>query len=148
MCILRRTTNQLCSNNTDTPIQFGTADVDTDTMATTGASAKITIKTAGVYQISWNLSWDNIGTGVATAFFAGWVRVNTGGQRYAQHLERAQSSFEVRPRYSGALMLKLSVNDTLELVARQEGYGAGVNVRADTSGFGEPQLSATWVGNN
>jgi hypothetical protein len=146
VCALTRTTNQLCANNTDTPIQFGTSNFDTDSMGTTGASAKITIKTPGVYQVSYHLSFANIGTGVATAFFMSWVKLNASARRYAQNKLRGQNSFDVHPRFTGAVLMDLVLNDELTLVARQEGYVAGINVTVGDDEYGYPQLSAVWVG--
>ena len=56
-CRLIRATAQTIPNSADTIISMSSAEYDTDSMATTGASSRITISTPGIYLITYEVKW-------------------------------------------------------------------------------------------
>jgi D-alanyl-D-alanine dipeptidase len=149
MCILHRTTAQTISNNTETVVQYGTAAVDTgatespaDAMATTGASARITIKTAGVYQVSLQVAW----TSVASTFIrASWIKWTSGATiRRIAPAEYKVTDGSVATSMSTAV--SLAVNDTLEgLVYHDRGSNLDIALYGGAGNLASV-LSAVWIG--
>lgn len=107
MCRLTRSTNQTISNNTVTVVAYDAADIDTDSMATTGASAKITANTAGVYAVGYTVLW---GTTSTVGYRQAWVTISGSG-RYA--------GSTVYPAGSGSGGWFLTGSDIVSLTAGQ-----------------------------
>ena len=121
MCKLTRGSNQTITNNTVTVVAYDTADIDTDSMATTGASAKITANTAGVYAVGYTVLWGN--TSSIAGYRQAWVTINGSG-RYA--------GSTIYPLNSGTGAWFITGSDIVELSA-----GQYVDLRVVTSGGNE-----------
>jgi len=139
MCRLTRATNQTLSNNTVTVVAYDTADIDTDSMATTGASAKITANTAGIYQVGYTILWGNTST---VGYRQAWVTIGGSG-RYAGSTVYPAGSGNGGWFLTGTDILSLSAADTLDVRCVQASGGN------ETIGpfAGTPiAFYATWLG--
>jgi hypothetical protein len=141
MCRLVRTTDQTITIDTDTRVQFNSSVFDTNpTMATTGASAKITINTPGVYSINAYSQWTSVG--VANNYRYHWVRLNLGSVRLA--------SFRIynpggNMGLSSSDIVSLASGDELEMYVRSEvassSLGSQVNMGETRASF-----AVAWLG--
>ncbi len=107
MCKLTRGSNQTIANNTVTVVAYDTAAIDTDSMATTGASAKITANTAGVYAVGYTVLWGSTST---VGYRQAWVTISGSG-RYA--------GSTIYPLNSGTGAWFITGSDIVELSAGQ-----------------------------
>lgn len=107
MCKLTRGSNQTIANNIITVVAYDTAAIDTDSMATTGASAKITANTAGVYAVGYTVLWGSTST---VGYRQAWVTINGSG-RYA--------GSTIYPLNSGTGAWFITGSDIVELSAGQ-----------------------------
>ena len=120
MCRLTRSTNQEISNSTVTVVGYDTVDIDTDaTMGTTGAGAKITINTAGVYQVGYTILWGNTST---VGYRQAWVTIGGSG-RYAGSTVFPAGSPSGGWFLTGTDILSLSAADTLDVRCIQASGG-------------------------
>ncbi len=135
-CRITRTATQSINSATDTLIAFTAgADFDTeapsDPMFSSGTNTTMTIRTAGLYQVSFGVVYATNTTGTR---FAG---VRLGGS--ATHpYEQASAGTPGDVTLSGSLLMSLSVGNALTLNVYQTSGGA-LNVNYAT-------LSAAWVG--
>ena len=120
MCRLSRSTNQTLSNNTVTVVAYDAVDIDTDaTMGTTGAAAKITINTAGVYQVGYTILWGNTST---VGYREAYVAIGGSG-RYAGSTVYPANSGSGAWFLTGTDILSLAAADTLDVRCVQASGG-------------------------
>lgn len=135
-CRLIRATNQTIANNTDTIISMSSAEYDTDSMATTGASSRITISTPGIYLITYEVKWTTGGTFGRIAF--------VGKNGTSLHLADAR----VTPT-TGALFISSSAVASLiatDFLVPYVYQASGGNVDMTTDNGYSCALTATWIG--
>ena len=146
LCRLALTgTSSVTSGGAGLIVPFGAADVDTDTMATTGAGAKITIKTAGVYQVSFAVLWT---AGTSGNVRQATVRKNSTGT--AQGMSGIFSDGNHAAMSNGLIislknstLTSLAVNDTLDLNVFQDSGGP---ITVGAGNVAATFLTAAWVG--
>lgn len=136
-CRIERTATQSINNATDTLVAFTAgASFDTespsDPMFSSGTNTTITIRTAGIFLVSFNVTFAANTTGTR---FAG-VRLGGGATQPSAQVGGHNSPGDVT--LNGTFPMSLSVGNALTLNVYQTSGGA-LNV---TSGF----LSAVWVG--
>lgn len=142
MCKLVAATTQSVANSTDTTLTLGTSEIDTDSMGTTGAAAKITINTAGVYMVTYSATM--VASAGGTIRFATVAKNGTGSPNAATGFFWASAPFTAgySASWRGGGLLNLAVNDYLQLVVIQDSGGA-LNVGNLSN---HTFLSAVWVG--
>ena len=140
MCRLTRSTNQTLSNNTVTVVAYDAVDIDTDaTMGTTGAAAKITINTAGVYQVGYTILWGNTST---AGYRQAWVAIGGSG-RYAGSTVYPAGSGSGAWFLTGTDILSLAAADTLDVRCVQ---ASGGNETIGAFAGTPIAFYATWLG--
>ena len=139
MCSISRTASQSINSGTDTVVAFDTSVIDTDGMGTTGASAKITIQTAGVYVITFAVCFAAY---TSTTTRQAFVAKNAGTGTRLIFLNITPTAGAVN--FNGSVIASLAASDTLTGYVYHE-RGSAVNI--ESSG-GHPAciMSATWVG--
>jgi hypothetical protein len=146
MCRLTRTTDQSINSGTETRVQFGTAVFDTDpTMATTGASAKITINTAGVYLVNAESMWQSVST--LTFYRYHYVAVSSTVERIARQGVFHSGGVQA---ISSSAVVSLAAGATLELFVFHT-RGSALDISTTGSALGTTpgavaSLSAAWLG--
>lgn len=136
-CILQRTSAQSIPSGAVTRVEFDSESVDTDTLGTTGASAEIVLKTAGIYAITWNGYFDGASSG-GTSYRQGWVDID--GDRWAWH---RRDPADERTALGGSIILSMAGTETIGLYVIQNSGGAK-NFQP-SSGL-VPTLSVVWIG--
>jgi hypothetical protein len=123
MCRLVCAASQSINNNTDTLVTLGTSDFDTNSMGTTGAAAKITINTAGVYQVSYSITLTNGAGGTYRA--ATIVKNGTGSASSGTGLFWGTTFFSAgsSPTFKASGLLSLAATDYLQLQVYQDSGG-------------------------
>lgn len=137
-CLITRSTDQGISHATDTLMQFtGGATFDTEPAATpmfsSGTNTRITIRTAGIYSVSYVLSWS--GTSTSGTRFAG-VRLNGSVTNLRSESNAGASGYGIS--CSGCSLFSLAAGDYLTLNLYQTS-GSSLNAYGG-------MLSAAWVG--
>jgi hypothetical protein len=141
MCKLSSSAATSTTNATDTIIALGTSDFDTDSMGTTGASARITINTAGVYLVSYSVTWGTSASGSRWATVSkNGVGSPVGGTGNGW-TGTVPSSTSTTNNLS-SFLLSLAASDYLQLYVHQT---SGGSLNAGTIGAGS-FLSAIWIG--
>lgn len=137
MCRLTRTTAQtIATGGTAKTVEFGTSSFDTDSMGTTGASAKIVTPTAGVYQVSFFANWDNPGADITRQ---AWVERSSTRILYAQ-----ETVTNGALTLCNSMLIDCAANDELTLKVYHE---RGSNLDITTfAGSEAAMLSVVWVG--
>jgi len=139
VCIVRRTTNQTISNNTDTVIDFEAAasiEADTHGMFDTGNPDLLTVKRAGVYLITANVVFAEGTTGYRDMYIVA-------DSNFVARELRSNLDATVQVLNASALAV-LAVGDVIEVVVR---HTQGTNLNITTLGNYSPRLSAMWVRN-
>lgn len=135
MCGLTRAATQSINNATDTLVQLDTSSFDTDGMGTTGAAAKITINTAGIYMVTCGASFAANTTGVRN--ISVWRNGSTGDriidvQGYVTSVTSANT-------VTASRAVSLAAGAYIDLRVYQTS-GVALNLQAQT------WLTATWLG--
>lgn len=149
MCMLTYSTTQAVTTATNTVVTFDTAAIDTDpTMATTGAGAKITINTTGVYQVSYVVSFSGqaaaAGDRRAAVIKNGAGSVGgTGTNLYGWTSTPSALANNNIPVLSASFLMDLTATDYIQLAVY---HTQGANVNVGYVNYGLPLLSAAWVG--
>lgn len=142
MCKLKVNATQSLPNGTDTMVTFGASDFDTDTMGTTGASARITINTAGVYLVTYS-----VGFAAGTPGGGRFVTIAKNGTGSALNAtgfgwNGAAGSTSLQSMVTNAVTLSLAATDYLQINAWQSS-GGNLNIGAiPESTF----FSVVWIG--
>jgi hypothetical protein len=140
MCLITRTATQSINNTTDTLIAFtagatfdtGTTDSPSDPMFSSGTNTTITIRTAGIYLVSFQVNWAGNNAGVRYA------NVRLGGVATSAPAQEVHAGGTANHALNGTIPISLSVGNALTLNVFQSSGGA-LNVNS-------AQLSAIWVG--
>ena len=131
-----RTTNLSISNTTDTIVTFSSSEFDNDTMWNVSNPTRLTITTAGIYIVSYTLSWASNSTGERI----GWVQKNgTSVNRWA-NLRAA--GFAAEAWQTGSALISCVAGDYLQLGCYQSSGGA-LNLEVNTAKY--VRLSAARV---
>ena len=136
-CRIRRTTNQLIANSTETAISFDVEDFDQGNMADLAAQpTRITIATAGIYLVGgWN-AWAANTAGDRA------IRVIKNGEAVADGIVQqdspAPNGAGVEPTRALNTIFKFAAGDYIELVIVQS---SGINLNSLTRPYGP----AFWV---
>jgi hypothetical protein len=128
--------NQSLANGADTALTFPAATYDTDGMYSGSATDRITIQTAGIYQISATVNFTSSAVGERIVYISG------GGSRLFMSRVSANASGSTTICVSGSSSLAAAA--VVQVFAFQSSGGA-LNV-IGTSVFEPTNLSAVWVG--
>jgi hypothetical protein len=135
---VRRTTAQSIVNGTMSVVGFDTVDHDTNTLWSSGASSRLTIKTPGLYLVSANVDWVNNAAGSRDC----WVQRNGNSlDRVAETMGGPATTGDSRQNL--ASVVRLAAGDYLELGVYQ-GSGGALNITPATNESN--LLTATWLG--
>lgn len=143
LCIVTHNANQSFADNTEATPAFNTETRDTNGMHDTVTNnSRITIATAGVYWVEFNLEFT--GRTDYISLYA-YVRLNGGTAiRYASHGAIVDAG--VAPALGKAFPYPFGVGDYIELRAYQNNTA---NAAANILSLGSnrsPSFSATWIG--
>jgi hypothetical protein len=131
MCIVSRSSALTYVSAAD--IAWNSEDIDTNAMFDSGASTKITIKTAGVYIVTLNVQF--AATSVGASSGTGTILVG-GAERAAS---TSMGNVGGSTRVNSSLVRSLSVND--EITSKFTFAGAAGTLTIATTSF----LSAVWI---
>ena len=134
--VISRVANQSVANTAWTFTSFDTKTTDTDGMAASIPSdTKVTVQTAGLYQITSWVSFAANATGVRALILEKNAASASSGTRIAAVANAAIATYDQAQTLS--MIANLAVSDTLHLSVFQTSGGA-----VNTTMF----LSATWIG--
>ena len=145
MCRLVCAASQTITTATDTLVTLGTNEFDTDSMGTTGASAKITINTTGIYQVSYSIT---LGPNAGGTFRAATIVKNgTGSPNAGTGLFWGTAPFSgaYTTTFRGSGLLSLTAADYLQLSVYQDS-GSSVLIGHSAQLIPATFFSAVWVG--
>ena len=144
-CVLQQTAAQAIPSATNQLKAFGTATVDTDGMATTGASARITLKTAGLYIISVGIGFSTSSAGsfrgvVIRKNGSGSFTVPTGNEVMLLSVPALSASSSTT--VTQTVLQSFAADDYVDVIVFQD-RGSDLNTTSQScANF----LSAMWVG--
>lgn len=137
-CRVRNTVDIPISNNTATALTFGAERWDTDSMhSTTTNTGRITINTAGLYNVYACVEFEPNNSGYRSA----WFRVNGSSIIGAGTVSAAASS--AGTNVVVATTWRFTAGDYIELLVQQTS-GGSIDVQAVANY--SPEFGATWVG--
>ena len=135
MCLVTRTATQAITNATDTLIAFtagATFDTEPTPMFSAGLNTTITIRTTGVYIVSFQINWASNATGVRYA------NVRIGGGATSAPAAEINAGGAANHAINGTIPILLTATNALTLNVYQSSGGA-LNVNS-------AQMSATFIG--
>lgn len=140
-CRAFHNTTQTVASGTETTIAFNSESYDTDTMHDNVTNnSRITIKTAGLYQVNWAIilsnrtDYTNLGT---------YLRLNGTTVTVIGNSGPIPGNAACSPQLIGSGTYKFAVNDYVEVRANQTNTGAASST---VSGSGFNYFTATWIG--
>lgn len=138
-CMVRKTGTQTFTNPTTVSwdTDSGSGAHDTDDMWTSGSPTVITIRTAGLYVVSFYLIAGSATGGAITAIQ---VFTTITGSKVGPGCIGAGFNSGTGASASGSLVTSLAENDTVSLGAYFNGTGTGLTFSVGSA------LSVTWVG--
>lgn len=149
MCKLNYSTTQAITTATNTIVTWDTSEFDTDAMGTTGAGAKITANTAGVYLVSYEVWFAGAAAATGTRF-AGVIKNGTGSvstypftNTYGLAINYSTILNSSGPNFAASFLLSLAANDYIQL---QVHHTQGTNLNICDTKAGNNFLSAVWIG--
>ena len=126
-------------NATDVVVSWSSEEFDNDNMWVNTSTSRITVNTAGIYTVSFNISWASNATGERIA----WIQKNgSGASRWG--MVRGAASAAGETIMSSTTIMSLAVNDYIEVGVYQSS-GGNLNIGGSgtsPSRFGASRVSA------